>query len=62
MKFTESQLEAAFIDLLEREGIMHVAGADMARGAGEVLYMADKRLNGGAKLINYGSAKVGEAR
>ena len=32
MKFTESQLEAAFIDLLEREGIVHVAGVGMARG------------------------------
>ena len=62
MKFTESQLEAAFIDLLEREGIVHVAGVGMARGPGEVLYMADKRLNGGLKLINYGSAKVGEVR
>ena len=30
--------------------------------ADRVLYMADKRLNGGVKLKNYGSAKVGEAR
>ncbi len=36
MKFTESQLEQAFIDLLVKEGYPHVLGNNLSRLAEEV--------------------------
>ncbi|WP_421805008.1 type I restriction endonuclease subunit R [Flagellimonas sp.] len=41
MKFTESQLERAFIDLLVQQDIPHVLGNTIARDAEEVLIEAD---------------------
>ncbi|RAI91484.1 type I restriction endonuclease subunit R [Algoriphagus yeomjeoni] len=41
MKFTESQLEQAFISLLEAQGYPHVKGEDMLRGKEEVLIRED---------------------
>lgn len=41
MKFTEAQLEQAFIDLLGQEGIPHVLGGTIARSAEEVLLKND---------------------
>ncbi|MDP1728014.1 MAG: HsdR family type I site-specific deoxyribonuclease [Bacteroidota bacterium] len=43
MKFTESQLEQAFIDLLGKEGMPHVFGQDIARTSDEVLIKQDLR-------------------
>ena len=41
MKFTEAQLEQAFIELLGQEGIPHVLGGDIARSEEEVLIKKD---------------------
>ncbi|WPE17137.1 type I restriction endonuclease subunit R [Candidatus Thioglobus autotrophicus] len=41
MKFTEAQLEQAFIDLLGQEGITHQHGGDISRADDEVLIKAD---------------------
>lgn len=41
MKFTESQLEQAFISLLEAQGYSHVRGEDILRGKEEVLIRED---------------------
>nr|MBI1228542.1 HsdR family type I site-specific deoxyribonuclease [Cytophagales bacterium] len=41
MKFTESQLEQAFISLLEAQGYPHVKGEDIVRGMEEVLIRED---------------------
>ena len=41
MKFTESQLEQAFISLLEAQGYPHARGEDILRGKGEVLIRKD---------------------
>src|SRR5690554_7194111 len=41
MKFTESQLEQAFISLLEAQGYPHVKGDDIVRGKEEVLIRED---------------------
>ena len=41
MKFTESQLEQAFISLLEAQGYPHVRGEDIVRGKEEVLIRED---------------------
>ena len=41
MRFTEAQLEKAFIELLENEGFPHHSGASIARAADEVLIEAD---------------------
>ncbi len=41
MKFTEAQLEQAFIDLLGEEGYPHVLGAQIVRSADEVLIQED---------------------
>ena len=41
MKFTEAQLEQAFIDLLGQEGITHQHGGDIVRADDEVLIKAD---------------------
>ena len=41
MKFTESQLEQAIIDLLKQAGYPHTAGEQLARSAGEVLIKSD---------------------
>ncbi|MBT6047756.1 MAG: hypothetical protein HOG49_13185, partial [Candidatus Scalindua sp.] len=41
MKFTEAQLEKAFIDLLGQEGITHQHGGDISRADDEVLIKAD---------------------
>jgi type I restriction enzyme R subunit len=41
MKFTESQLEQAFISLLEAQGYPHVRGEEILRGKEEVLIRAD---------------------
>ena len=41
MKFTEAQLEKAFIDLLGQEGITHQHGGDIVRADDEVLIKAD---------------------
>lgn len=41
MKFTESQLEQAFISLLEAQGYPHVKGEDIVRGKEEVLIQED---------------------
>lgn len=43
MKFTESQLEQAFIDLLGQEGIPHLNGHDIPRTPEEVLIKDDLR-------------------
>ena len=43
MKFTESQLEAAIIELLEAEGYPHVHGETIERQTDEVLIKADLR-------------------
>ncbi len=44
MKFTESQLEQAFIDLLGKEGIPHQFGEDIMRSPEEVLIKEDLKL------------------
>jgi type I restriction enzyme, R subunit len=41
MKFTEAQLEQAFIELLRQEDIPHVLGGDIARAEDEVLIKED---------------------
>jgi type I restriction enzyme, R subunit len=41
MKFTEAQLEKAFIELLEQEDIPHVLGGDIVRSEKEVLIKED---------------------
>ena len=41
MKFTEAQLEQAYIDLLVKEGIPHVLGNSLVRDADEVLIKSD---------------------
>ena len=41
MKFTESQLEQAFIELLGKEGIPHFFGQDIQRTSEEVLIKKD---------------------
>ena len=41
MKFTEAQLEQAFIDLLGQEGITHQKGGDISHADDEVLIKAD---------------------
>ena len=41
MKFTEAQLEQAFIELLGQEDIPHVLGGDIARSEEEVLIKED---------------------
>ena len=41
MKFTESQLEQVFIELLEIEGILHQLGQTIVRTLDEVLIKAD---------------------
>ncbi len=41
MRFTEIQLEQAFIDLLGQEGITHQKGGDISRADDEVLIKAD---------------------
>ncbi len=41
MKFTEAQLEQAFIDLLGEEGYPHVLGSQIVRSADEVLIQED---------------------
>lgn len=41
MKFTESQLEQAFISLLEAQGYPHVRGEEIVRGKEEVLIRED---------------------
>ncbi len=41
MKFTESQLELAFIELLEQQGIRHVHGENIDRSEKEVLIKDD---------------------
>jgi len=41
MKFTEAQLEQAFISLLEAQGYPHVRGEDLVRGKEEVLIRED---------------------
>ena len=41
MKFTEAQLEEAFIELLGQEDIPHVLGGDIARSEEEVLIKED---------------------
>jgi type I restriction enzyme R subunit len=43
MKFTESQLERAFIELLGKEGIPHLAGDAIPRPGDEVLIKDDLR-------------------
>lgn len=43
MKFTEAQLEAAFIELLEKEDIPHIFGEAIERTDSEVLIKADLR-------------------
>lgn len=43
MKFTESQLEQAFIELLGKEGIPHLVGDAIARAGDEVLIKDDLR-------------------
>jgi type I restriction enzyme R subunit len=43
MKFTEAQLEAAFIELLGKEQFEHVDGRTIVRDAGEVLLLDDLR-------------------
>ena len=43
MKFTESQLEQAFIQLLSEEGIPHVVGSSIQRENSEVLILDDLR-------------------
>ena len=41
MKFTEAQLEQAFIELLGQEAIPHVLGGDITRSEDEVLIKED---------------------
>ena len=41
MKFTEAQLEQAFIELLGKEDIPHVLGGDIVRSEEEVLIKED---------------------
>ncbi len=41
MKFTESQLEQAFISLLEVQGYPYVPGEEIVRGKEEVLIRED---------------------
>ena len=41
MKFTEAQLEQAFISLLEAQGYPHMRGEDILRGKEEVLIRED---------------------
>ncbi len=41
MKFTEAQLEQAFIELLGDENIPHVLGGDISRSEDEVLIKQD---------------------
>jgi len=41
MKFTEAQLEQAFIDLLAKEGYPHVLGEQISRASDEVLSKED---------------------
>ncbi len=43
MKFTESSLETAIIELLERQGFPHVLGGTLARDPSEVLIKEDLR-------------------
>jgi len=43
MKFTEAQLEQAFIDLLGKEGYPHVLGNEITRNPDEVLIVEDLR-------------------
>ena len=44
MKFTEAQLEQAFIELLGQEDITHVLGGDIARSEEEVLIKDDLKV------------------
>lgn len=44
MKFTEAQLEQAFIELLGQEGILHVLGEEIVRSEDEVLIKSDLKL------------------
>lgn len=44
MKFTEAQLEQAFIELLGQEDIPHVLGGDIVRSEDEVLIKSDLKL------------------
>ena len=44
MKFTEAQLEEAFIELLGQEDIPHVLGGDIARSEDEVLIKEDLKI------------------
>ena len=58
MKFTEAQLEEAFIELLGQEDIPHVLGGDIARSEEEVLIKEDLK----AFLLNqYKSDKLTES-
>ncbi len=58
MKFTEAQLEQAFIELLGQEDIPHVLGGDIARSEDEVLIKEDLK----AFLLNqYKSDKLTES-
>ena len=41
MKFTEAQLEQAFIDLLHEEEVPHVVGGEILRAPEEVLIIED---------------------
>ena len=44
MKFSEAQLEQAFIELLGKENIPHVLGGDIVRAEGEVLIKEDLKV------------------
>ena len=58
MKFTEAQLEQAFIELLRQEDIPHVLGGDIARAEDEVLIKEDLK----AFLLNqYKAHKLTES-
>ena len=59
MKFTEAQLEQAFIELLGQEDIPHVLGGDIVRSEEEVLIKEDLK----AFLLNqYKADKLNRIR
>ena len=58
MKFTEAQLEQAFIQLLEVENIPHVLGGDISRSEDEVLIKQDLK---GFLLKQYRDEKLTES-
>src|SRR5690606_17122529 len=58
MKFTEAQLEQAFIQLLAEEGVPHVNGASIQRENSEVLILDDLKQSLLERYANEGLTEV----